>query len=169
MAGDFEEFSNAVAEALHTLRNYGKGSIAQRLANTWSAIEAILPQKGAPAAPPAPENAPIANGAGPEGRYSAEVALLGGVSDILANRQQDYGPNPFNNETTGKAWEAILEARWQVKCPGPVDGVAVALMMGALKLTRAATPFGFRDDNYTDMVGYAMIAHRCDPRSQQEK
>lgn len=101
-------------------------------------------------------------------RYGDEIAILEGVSAVLRERQQDYGPNPFNNETTAKAWQAILEAHFQQALPGPIPAHVVALMMGALKLTRAATPFGFRNDNYTDMVGYAMIAHRCDPRSRKQ-
>jgi hypothetical protein len=179
MQADWNLLAVKIADALDALRSNGHPRLARELADTWLPCANSLPENGAP--PPAPDSQSAGSGpkaapAGPEAennaqnnRYAAEVAMLGGVSDTLANRQQDYGPNPFNNETTGKAWEAILEARWQVKLPGPIDALSVALMMSALKLTRAATPFGFRDDNYVDMVGYAMIAHRCDPRSQQRK
>lgn len=83
------------------------------------------------------------------------------TSALIAERGKQYGPNPFNQETVALTWQALLEAHYQKKLPGPIPPHIVALMMLTMKACRAATPFPYHQDNYDDMHGYAKIGEIC--------
>lgn len=84
------------------------------------------------------------------------------VTTLLNNRRKIYGPSPFNQDTVGKAWTAVLESHYQIKLPHDIPSHIVALLMTQLKIIRASTPFVRRKDSYDDAHGYIAIAEHCD-------
>lgn len=91
------------------------------------------------------------------------------ISELISERGKQYGPNPFNQETVALTWQAILEAHYQQKLPGPIPPHVVALMMLTMKACRAATPFPYHQDNYDDMHGYTKIAEICAKAKETRK
>lgn len=72
--------------------------------------------------------------------------------DILTERAADYGDPRPNHERIAHLWNAYLEPAT------PITAHDVAMCMVLVKVSRAKA--GERDDNYTDMAGYAEIARR---------
>jgi hypothetical protein len=70
--------------------------------------------------------------------------------DIIKERGHDYGDPAANHERIAALWTAYLGTE--------VSAHDVAICMVLVKASRAKA--GKRDDNYTDMAGYAEIARR---------
>jgi hypothetical protein len=70
--------------------------------------------------------------------------------DILNERQADYGDAGHNHRRIAALWSAYLGTH--------ISAHDVAMCMVLVKVSRAKA--GRRDDNYTDMAGYAEIARR---------
>jgi hypothetical protein len=70
--------------------------------------------------------------------------------DIIKERGHDYGDPATNHERIAALWTAYLGTE--------VSAHDVAICMVLVKASRAKA--GKRDDNYTDMAGYAEIARR---------
>jgi hypothetical protein len=72
--------------------------------------------------------------------------------DIITERAADYGDPRPNHERIAHLWNAYLEPAT------PITAHDVAICLVLVKISRAKA--GERDDNYTDMAGYAEIARR---------
>jgi len=70
--------------------------------------------------------------------------------DILDERHSDYGDAGHNHRRIAALWSSYLGQH--------VSAHDVAICMILVKVSRAKA--GKRDDNYTDMSGYAEIARR---------
>jgi hypothetical protein len=78
---------------------------------------------------------------------------------IMDERGKDYSPDSpsFGATQLGRMWAATLSDHFQV----PVKDIpphVVLLMMAQLKVSRAARPFGFKQDNYLDGIAYLQLA-----------
>jgi hypothetical protein len=72
--------------------------------------------------------------------------------DIITERAADYGDARNNHERIAHLFNAYLEPAT------PITSHDVAVLMILVKVSRAKA--GHRDDNYTDICGYAEIARR---------
>jgi hypothetical protein len=70
--------------------------------------------------------------------------------DILNDRELDYGDAGTNHRRIAALWSAYLSTH--------VSAHDVAMCMVLVKVSRAKA--GRKDDNYTDLCGYAEIARR---------
>lgn len=89
------------------------------------------------------------------------------VDKIREERSKTYGGCKPNHDNLGLVFTGILQQHYQIEMPHPLPGHVVALMMAALKATRASNPFGFNADNYLDGKAYFAIAEEIDDRNTE--
>ena len=72
---------------------------------------------------------------------------------VDGERHDEYGGPERNLKAIGEVWGALLDTE-------PIPPALVALMMGGLKLVRAAR--GESEDHLIDAAGYTLLAHRSE-------
>jgi hypothetical protein len=87
------------------------------------------------------------------------------LKHLRETREAVYGDAAGNHECTGMLWTAILQYHYRIKFDHPIPPHIVCLLLGAMKVERAAAPFEFHQDNYDDAVNYVRMAAEVDARN----
>lgn len=90
--------------------------------------------------------------------------------EVRSQRESVYGSPLHTGENVGQHWTAILRTYLQDQSFPVLPPRIVHLMMVALKIHRAATPFEKKDaDSYIDLHNYADFALESDDTLPQKK
>jgi hypothetical protein len=85
------------------------------------------------------------------------------TATVVRNRTKARGDFRKNLKITGLIWAGLLEAHYGLQLERPIPPHIVGLMLTAMKLQRASTPFRHDPDNYVDAEAYLEFARVCDP------